>query len=377
MSADLQLAMADFVAAFHDDPHRALCDLQALFLDERACLARIAYFRTLADRLPGGSLAVSPERSTAAFAAEIQALREEGLFPAWAKGLLQRERLLALTCDPHALWQAHCAVADLPLPLEEPEPTRPRADLPDATRYPGQIDAIWPAIHQAREATPADAASVQRVILQRYRLAIYRYLLASLGNAGAADELCQEFSLRFLRGDFRPANPEATGIRALLRAALSALIIDHHRRRQSAQSLAREGAEPAADSLLDSDRQFLDAWQADLLNKAWDALAEEERRSGQPLHTVLHFRASHPEQRSAQMAGHLSSRLGKEVTADWVRKWLHAARERFAELLLAEVSSSLRDPTPESVVQELIDLELFEYCKVAVERWRQKREESP
>jgi RNA polymerase sigma-70 factor (ECF subfamily) len=75
------------------------------------------------------------------------------------------------------------------------------------------------------------------------------------------------------------------------------------------------------------------------------------------------------------MAEQLSIRLGKEVSADWVRKWLHAARERFAEMLLTEVASSLRDPTPEAVVQELIDLELFQFCKIAVDRWKPKPKE--
>ena len=54
-----------------------------------------------------------------------------------------------------------------------------------------------------------------------------------------------------------------------------------------------------------------------------------------------------------------------------MRKWLHAAREKFAEFLLLEVTASLRETTPEAVVQELIDLELYQYCKAAVDRWQQ------
>jgi RNA polymerase sigma-70 factor (ECF subfamily) len=248
----------------------------------------------------------------------------------------------------------------------------------DAGRHISQIETIWPVVRTAHEGAPAEANAAQQVILQRYRPAIYRYLLACLSDPDAADELCQEFSLRFVRGDFRNANPEKGRFRDLLKSALYHLIIDYHKRRQRGMpQLGPEGPEPTADSAstLDSDRQFLDAWRADLLNKAWDALAEEERRSSRPLHTVLHYRASHPDQRSAQMATHLSGRMGKDVSADWVRKWLHAARERFAELLLTEVAVSLREPSPDSVVQELIDLELFEYCKVAVDRWRQKLEE--
>ena len=91
------------------------------------------------------------------------------------------------------------------------------------------------------------------------------------------------------------------------------------------------------------------------------------------MHTVLHFRAAHPELRSAQMAEQLSAKLGKEVSADWVRKWLHAARDRFALLLMQEVCASLRDPTPDSVEEELIDLGLYEYCKDAVVAWREQQ----
>ena len=162
----------------------------------------------------------------------------------------------------------------------------------------------------------------------------------------------------------------------MLKSSLYHLIIDHHKRKKRGMTqLSPDGPEPAADtsSTLDSDRQFLDAWRADLLNKAWEALADEERRTGRLMHTVLHFRAGNTNMRSAQMAEHLSARLGREVTADWVRKWLHTAREHFADLLLAEVSDSLENASQEDIVQELIDLELFQYCKIAVDRWQQRQ----
>jgi hypothetical protein len=114
-----------------------------------------------------------------------------------------------------------------------------------------------------------------------------------------------------------------------------------------------------------------------LFNRIWEALAREEQTTGRPVHTVLFYRAGHQEMRSAQMAEQLSVQLGREVTADWVRKWLHVGRERFAELLLAEVAASLSDPTPDTVAEELIDLELFQYCKLALDRWRQRLSETP
>jgi DNA-directed RNA polymerase specialized sigma24 family protein len=240
-------------------------------------------------------------------------------------------------------------------------------------RHISQIETLWPVLMQAHAGAPDEVNLAQQAILQRYRPAIYRYLLACLGNADAADEVCSEFSLRFVRGDFRNANPEKGRFRDLLKSSLYRLMIDYHKRRQRGMpNLAPDGPEPIAtlDSTYDSDRQFLETWRANLLNKAWDALQEEERRSDRPLHTVLHYRAAHPDLRSAQMAEQLSARLGKDVSAEWVRKWLHAARGRFAELLLREVAASLREPTPDSVEEELIDLGLFEYCKSAVADWR-------
>ncbi len=246
-----------------------------------------------------------------------------------------------------------------------------------AGRHISQIETIWPVLLQAHGGKPGDATAAQQAILERYRPAVYRYLLACLGNPDTAEEIFQEFALRFVRGDFRNANPERGRFRDLLKSALYHLMIDHHKRRQrQAAHLSPEGPDPAAAQAptFDSDRQFLEAWRADLLNRSWDALAEEERKTNRPLYAVLHFRAGNPELRSAQMAEQLSVKLGKEVSAEWVRKWLHAARERFAELLMGEVSASLREPSPDAVEAELLDLNLFEYCRAALERWRQKEE---
>src|SRR5262249_3685254 len=159
--------------------------------------------------------------------------------------------------------------------------------------------------------------------LERYRPAVYRYLLACLSDADAADELFQEFSLRFVRGDFRNANPEKGRFRDLLKSALYHLIVDHHKKKQRAMpQVAPDGPEPTASaaSTWNSDRQFLAAWRTDLLTRTWEALELEEKRTGRPLHLVLHFRAAYPDLRSAQMAEQLSNRVGKEFSADWVRK---------------------------------------------------------
>jgi hypothetical protein len=78
---------------------------------------------------------------------------------------------------------------------------------------------------------------------------------------------------------------------------------------------------------------------------------------------VLRSRADYPELRSPQLAEHLAGRLGRPVTAVWVRQMLLRARARFAAALEAEVAASLGVATPDEVEQELGELGLLDYCR--------------
>src|SRR5215475_4796944 len=138
-------------------------------------------------------------------------------------------------------------------------------DSSSAGRNLNQIETLWPVLMRAHDGASSEAGAAQLTILQRYRPAVYRYLLACLGDADAADELFQDFSLRFVRGDFRNANPEKGRFRDLLKSALYHLIVDHHKKRQRAMpQVAPDRPEPTAAtaSTLNSDRQFLAAWRA-------------------------------------------------------------------------------------------------------------------
>ena len=70
------------------------------------------------------------------------------------------------------------------------------------------------------------------------------------------------------------------------------------------------------------------------------------------------------------MAEILSERLGRPVTAVWVRQMLFQARERFVDLVVAEVARTLRAPGREQVEQELLALDLLEYCRPGLDRYR-------
>jgi hypothetical protein len=51
---------------------------------------------------------------------------------------------------------------------------------------------------------------------------------------------------------------------------------------------------------------------------------------------------------------------------------LHRARDAFAEMLLDEVMDSLEVASLDDAEEELIELELLEYCRPALDRRRKK-----
>jgi RNA polymerase sigma-70 factor (ECF subfamily) len=107
-----------------------------------------------------------------------------------------------------------------------------------------------------------------------------------------------------------------------------------------------------------------------LLNRAWQALEEEERRRGTPYHSALRLRADEPELSAAELTVRLGQQCGKPLTEARVRQFVHRAREKFADRLYEDVAHSLQDPSPEQVEEELRELGLLPYCQSAVQHQR-------
>jgi RNA polymerase sigma-70 factor (ECF subfamily) len=225
-----------------------------------------------------------------------------------------------------------------------------------------RISTLWSLVYQAHHGSTETVGAAQRALLERYSGAVHRYLLGALHDPDAADELFQEFALRFVRGDFKRVDPERGRFRSFVKTALFHLIVDFRRR-------PRPPALPAdAPEVADPERDFVESWRAELLDRTWVALAEVERKTGQPHHTVLRLRAEKPLLSSTELAAELGARLGKSLTVDGVRQALHRARERYADLLLNEVLQSLDNPTLDQVEEELTDLGLLAYCRSALDR---------
>ncbi len=236
-----------------------------------------------------------------------------------------------------------------------------------------QIETHWTAVFKAHQVRSAEAIAAQAELVRRYGGAVHRYLLASLRDPEAADELSQEFALRFLRGDFKNADPGKGRFRDFLKRAVYRLMVDYHRSRRARPQPLEEAPEPADDAEswdLELDRQFLESWREQLMAHAWSTLGKVQERTGQPFADVLRLRVAAPDLSSAELAERLTGQLGRPVNVGWVRLNLHRARDLFIKSLLDEVKQSLGSDSPQRLEEELSEVGLLEYCQSVLKALR-------
>jgi RNA polymerase sigma-70 factor (ECF subfamily) len=248
--------------------------------------------------------------------------------------------------------------------------------MDDDELHLSRIQTAWSMVRRAHGDHTALTAA-QQALLDRYGGAVRRYALAALRDEDAADEVFQEFALRFVRGDFKTADPERGRFRAFIKTSVYRLIVDYQRRKKKRgregpmhSNLAEPAGEPASAGGDEDDALFQASWRDDLLARCWKKLEEVEQQTGKPYFTALRYRVDHPDLRSPELAAGLTEKLGKPINAGAVRVLLHRAREEFGDLLLAEVTESLTDNSLDAAEEELIDLDLLEYCRPALERRR-------
>jgi len=240
-----------------------------------------------------------------------------------------------------------------------------------------RIDTLWSVVRQAHDGGH-DARAAQQALLDRYGGAVRRYLLASLRSEDAADDVFQEFSLKLISGAFQRAQAAQGRFRSFLKTTLFHLIVDYQRRgkRNAAQPIVSDPPDrPLPDGRLEEeDLAFTRSWREELLAKGWSAIAQTEKTTGTPYHAVLKFRSENPDLRSPEIAAELNKTQGiphgKMLTAASVRVLLHRGREMLAEHVLDLVLDSLDNASLDEAEEELIELNLLEYCRPALARRR-------
>lgn len=242
-----------------------------------------------------------------------------------------------------------------------PELAKHSSDL--ANGRLSQISTNWLDVFAAHGDARDQRLEAQQELLLRYAGAIYRYVLSAVRDTHAADDLTQEFAFRFVRGDFRRADPEQGRFRDFLKRALINLITDHYRRQRKRSRMTDvyvvESSTGDCESRLET--SFDEVWRQELLARTWQALADSDRQTRSAFTVVLRFRAEHPELTSAQMADQLVIPLERTVSSAWVRQTLRRARARFGELLRVEVRRTLRTSNDDAVDDELASIGLLKY----------------
>ena len=193
-------------------------------------------------------------------------------------------------------------------------------------------------MRQAHGNQTVGVESAQRILLDRYGGAIRRYALAALRDEDAADEVFQEFALKFVRGEFGKVDPERGRFRAFVKTVVYRLIVDYQRRKKKRfieTPMHSNIAEPLAGEDEGADDElFRVSWRAELLDRCWKSLEKASAKVGKPYYTVMRYRVDHPDAHSPELAEGLSKKLGKSINAGAVRVLLHRAREEFADILL-------------------------------------------
>ena len=128
----------------------------------------------------------------------------------------------------------------------------------------------------------AEAVAAKQQLLERYMKAVRRYLIGALRDIEVADELSQEFAVRFMRGDLHRADPTRGRFRDFVKGVLFHLIADHYRGQKRTPAGLPDGSLPDFQAIdpSDNDKQFVESWRSEVLNLAhWTALQQHRRRN--------------------------------------------------------------------------------------------------
>ncbi|WP_157665009.1 RNA polymerase sigma factor [Mariniblastus fucicola] len=224
------------------------------------------------------------------------------------------------------------------------------------------------AAHKSDSFDPA-AAEQRGIILKRYAECIYQYILGATHCHHTTEDLSQDFALRFVRGDFRNANPDRGRFRDYLKRSLRNLVTDFFRRKNSKPAgVDLKGAEANAIGSLDT--AFTDQWRRQLLGITWESLKEHESNSGSLYYSVLYLRSQRPKLNSQSLAKEFTEQYQREVTADWFRQTLRRARRKFADLLVQEVGKTIQSDSKQELADELAILGLQKYVEESEPRAR-------
>jgi hypothetical protein len=201
-------------------------------------------------------------------------------------------------------------------------------------------------------------------LVMRYGRALRSYLGALIRDWDAADDVSQDLLVQILEKGLARKAPGRGRFRDYLKAVARNVAVDYLHRKKGP---VRHGVDLTqipvpAERAAAADQEWLAAWRACILETSWTALElHEYQHPGACCHRVLRLAAEFPQEDSARLAARLSQQLGRCVRPEAFRKQLSRARRLFARLVLDEVRSTLEQPSPQRLVEELTEVGLRQY----------------
>jgi RNA polymerase sigma factor (sigma-70 family) len=202
--------------------------------------------------------------------------------------------------------------------------------------------------------------------VNRYAPAILNYLVAIIGNRLDAEDVSQDFLTNVIARGFANVDPDRGRFRKYLKTAVRNAALMFFRRKHSEQKALAEYERQLREGSAahDVDRQWESTWTQCVLDRAWTALHQRERRAGDnSFYTVLRASVDHPDEDSAALAARVSASLGRTIQPDNLRKQLSRARRAFAELLIEEVAQTIQGRSPAAIKDELAQTGLMPYVR--------------
>ncbi len=244
------------------------------------------------------------------------------------------------------------------------------------TPHLSNIATCWTMVRNASAPDKSACRTAQEQLLNVYSNSIRRYLIASLRDEVAADEVFQNFALKLVRGDFASADPEFGKFRSFVKTVLYRLMMDYHRDRKRNGRFNEIASDPT-DDRFDSisktaDADFQRHWREGLLNFAWKQLQLHQEQQGGMYYSLLRTKAQFPDLTNDELLSTVATDTGKQLSSGSLRVTLHRARQKFSDFLLEALASSIQNPTDAVLEDELIALDLKKYkvCNDAMNRKR-------
>lgn len=196
----------------------------------------------------------------------------------------------------------------------------------------------------------------------RYGAAVRAYLRALLPTHDDADEVEQEFLLQVVAKGFPTAASGRGQFRYYLITVVKNAALGHLRKQSKRPAVVSDLSH--IPGMTTADLEWSDRWRECVLENTWNALRDHQKKSkGNLFHSVLKVAVEHSQEESGTLAARVSGSTGQGLSAEAFRKQLSGARRRFGELLIKEVSRTITNVTPDSLTEELRDLDLLKYVK--------------